>query len=120
MYCSRCGAQVGAGAMSCHRCEAPIQRAGGPQPAVAAVPVGYARAEYYDDVSSKSRLVMLLLCWFLGVFGVHRFYARRIGTGFLWLLTLGFIGCGVVFDLILIICGVFRDDDGRRIVRWVE
>ena len=39
--------------------------------------------------SSKSRMVALLLCFFLGTLGAHRFYVGKIGTGVVWLLTLG-------------------------------
>ncbi|MBF5055474.1 hypothetical protein Y5W_00768 [Alcanivorax sp. 521-1] len=40
------------------------------------------------------------LCYiFLGVFGVHRFYMRKYGTGVLYLLTLGLLGVGLVYDL---------------------
>lgn len=31
---------------------------------------------------------MILLCYFLGVFDVHRFYSGRTGTGILMLFTL--------------------------------
>ena len=34
-------------------------------------------------VSKKNRFTMLMLCWFLGFFGVHRLYAGRLGSGFL-------------------------------------
>ncbi len=48
--------------------------------------------------------------------GVHRFYAGKIGTGILMLLTLG--GCGIWYwiDLIMIIMGKFTDKDGNMIV----
>jgi len=42
-----------------------------------------------SNLSPKSRLVALLLCFFLGPLGVHRFYVGKIGTGILMLLTLG-------------------------------
>ena len=45
-----------------------------------------------SDISPKSRLVALLLCFFLGPLGVHRFYVGKIGTGILMLLTLGGAG----------------------------
>ena len=41
-----------------------------------------------QGVSSKSRLVALLLCFFLGGLGVHRFYAGKIGTGIVWKLII--------------------------------
>ncbi len=72
-------------------------------------------------ISQKSRLVTLLLCLFLGVFGAHRFYVGKIGTGVLTILTLGgFFGIWVLYDFILILCGSFRDQAGLRIFRWFE
>lgn len=35
------------------------------------------------DFSAKSRLVVLLLCFFFGIVGVHRFYVGKTGTGVL-------------------------------------
>ena len=57
----------------------------------------------------------LLLCFFVGGFGVHRFYVGKIGTGIIQLLTLG--GCGVwaFIDFILICIGNFTDADGKVI-----
>ena len=39
--------------------------------------------ENNENVSSKNRFTTLMLCWFLGFFGVHRLYAGKIGSGFL-------------------------------------
>lgn len=61
----------------------------------------------------KSKLVTFLLCWFLGVFGVHRFYVGKIGTGILWLLTGGLFGVGVLVDMIMILTNSFRDKDSN-------
>ena len=65
--------------------------------------------------SDKDWLVTLLLCWFLGVVGGHRFYAGKIGTGILQLLTLGGCGIWVIIDLILVITGKFTDAQGNVI-----
>ena len=70
--------------------------------------------------SPSSRLVTLLLCWFLGVFGVHRFYVGKAGTGVLMLVTLGGLGIWVLIDLILILVGSFTDIEGRRVFIWFE
>ncbi len=65
--------------------------------------------------SEKDWLATLLLCLFLGGLGVHRFYAGKIGTGILQLITLG--GCGIwsLIDLIMILTGNFKDGQGNPI-----
>jgi TM2 domain-containing membrane protein YozV len=63
----------------------------------------------------RSKLVVALLCFFLGVLGVHRFYVGKIGTGIIWLLTLGILGVGVLVDFIMILLGKFKDKKGNRI-----
>jgi TM2 domain-containing membrane protein YozV len=68
--------------------------------------------------SEKSRAVALALCIPLGVFGAHRFYVGKIGTGLLQLCTLGGMGLLYLYDLITIASGEFRDVDGRRVSLW--
>lgn len=62
--------------------------------------------------SGKSQLVALLLCFFLGGLGIHRFYLGYIWQGVVQLLTLG--GCGIwaLIDLIRIIIGDLQPIDG--------
>ena len=71
-------------------------------------------------ISPKSRLVALLLCFFLGALGVHRFYVGKVGTGILMLITLGGCGIWMLIDLVLIVVGSFRDKEGLRVFRWTE
>jgi hypothetical protein len=63
--------------------------------------------------SRHSRLLALLLCFFFGVAGFHRFYVGKIGTGVLYLLTGGLFGIGWIIDLIGLLAGTFRDVFGR-------
>lgn len=60
-------------------------------------------------VSSKNKMVALLLCIFLGGIGAHKFYVGKIGTGILYLFTVGLFGIGWVIDIILIVTGSFKD-----------
>lgn len=72
------------------------------------------------NISDKERLPTLLLCFFLGIFGGHRFYVGKVGTGILWLLTGGILGIGALIDLIMIIVGSFKDKEGKLVQRWTS
>jgi hypothetical protein len=71
-----------------------------------------------NPVSDKSRLAAALLCWFVGVLGVHRFYVGKVGTGVAMLLTCGGLGIWALIDLVIILVGSFRDQDGRALENW--
>lgn len=66
--------------------------------------------------SSKNRMVALVLCIFLGLYGGHYFYVRRFGMGVLYLLTFGLFGIGWLVDVIRIACGTFRDCDDKIVI----
>jgi hypothetical protein len=99
-FCHNCGAEVGQNAVVCVKCGVAL-------PSSSSGQVG--------PVSDKEWLVALLLAFFLGVLGVHRFYTGHIAIGIIQLLTLG--GCGVwaLIDFILIVTGSYTDSDGRQL-----
>lgn len=81
-------------------------------------------------VSEKNWIATLLLCFFLGSFGIHHFYAGKVGLGITQLLLtiVGFItavfggfvlniavGIWVLVDFIMIIVGSFKDKEGNLI-----
>jgi len=68
--------------------------------------------------SPKSRTVALLLAVFLGVFGAHRFYGGKATSAVLQIFTLGGLGIWWLADIIMIVTGSFRDDDGRLLSSW--
>jgi TM2 domain-containing membrane protein YozV len=65
--------------------------------------------------SEKEFVPTLLLCFFLGAFGIHRFYVGKIGTGILMLLTMGGLGLWALVDFIFIAVGSFTDKEGHPI-----
>jgi TM2 domain-containing membrane protein YozV len=66
---------------------------------------------------AKSWIVAVLLCFFLGALGVHRFYVGKIGTGILQLITLGGLGVWVLIDFIMILIGKFTDKQGQPLAK---
>ncbi|MCT4614983.1 MAG: NINE protein [Marinifilaceae bacterium] len=99
-YCQECGEIINAKAEICPKCGV-RQAAAGMTP---------------DQQQNQNKwITTLLLCWFLGVFGVHRFYTGHTLIGVLQLITFG--GCGIwtIIDLIVIALGNFKDAEGRPI-----
>lgn len=67
-------------------------------------------------ISDKRLIPALLLAIFLGVFGFHRFYVGKAGTGVLMLLTGGGFLIWLLVDIIMIAIGSFTDKQRR----WVR
>ena len=65
--------------------------------------------------SPREWVVCFVLCIFIGLWGVHRFYVGKIGTGILMLFTFGGFGIWWLIDLIIIATGSFHDKEGRII-----
>jgi TM2 domain-containing membrane protein YozV len=105
MYCSNCGKEVSAQAVSCPHCGHPIKQ----------VRPGFDEGK---EVSPKSRLATLLLCIFLGGLGIHRFYVGKVGTGIAMIFTLGGLGIWSLIDLIMIATGSFTDMEGKYVLDW--
>ena len=70
--------------------------------------------------SEKIILPAFLLATFFGVFGAHRFYVGKIGTGILQLFTFGGLGIWTVIDWILILCQEFTDGQGKKLRHWLH
>ena len=69
--------------------------------------------------SQKKIFPALILCFFLGIFGAHRFYVGKTGTAIAQIFTLGGLGIWTLVDFVMIVVGEFSDSDGNKIVDWI-
>ena len=64
----------------------------------------------------KSKITAILLCFFLGGLGIHRFYLGYILIGVIQLLTFGGFLIWAIIDLIRLIIGSLKDSEGNDLV----
>lgn len=125
MYCRNCGNEVSDKAVVCVSCGVPPKsgtkycyncKAETDPLATICRNCGVALKGAYNP-EGKDWLTTLLLCLFVGYFGVHRFYTGSTGIGVAQLLTGG--GCGVwaLIDLIMIVTGNYKDGNGNPLVK---
>lgn len=67
-----------------------------------------------SEKSVQSKIIMALVCWFVGVFGIHRLL---MGYSNWWVQLITFGGCGfwALYDLIMILVGNMKMADGREL-----
>ena len=88
------------------------------------------------EISSKSRLATVLLTFFLGIFGVHRFYIGKTRTaivmlilsilylvtvrfwGIIMVIPLAVVGLWAFIDFIFAVSGIMKDKEGKLIKNW--
>ena len=99
IFCVDCGKKLSINALMCPECGSPVKKI----------------SSHSLDNDSNKFIITILLCWFLGVFGAHRFYTGHTTIGIVQLFTLG--GCGIwtIIDFIIILTGGFKDSDGNPI-----
>ena len=65
------------------------------------------------DVGHKSKTTTIIL-WF---FSLHRFYLGKIGTGVLYIFTLGGLFIWMIIDLVAILNNSMTDSNGKKLRR---
>ena len=105
VFCRGCGKEIHDSAVNCPHCGA--TQSTRPTTSMSVPPA-----------TDKRILPAFLLCFFIGIFGAHRFYVGKIGSGVAQLLTIGGLGLWTLADLIMLACGVFTDANGQKITVW--
>jgi ribosomal protein L37E len=124
MFCRNCGKEVFEQAVMCVACGVPpkagkkyCNNCGAETNPIAEMCVKCGVKLASPSTEGKEWMPTLLICLFLGVFGIHRFYTGHVAIGLLQLLTLG--GCGIwtLIDFALILTGSYKDSKGNLLVK---
>ena len=97
--CPYCNEQIAYDAIKCRHCGEWLQDSG-------------------SMAAPKKFIDVILLSYFLGYLGVHRFYTGYIGIGVAQLLTVG--GCGLwsFIDFVAICFNAYKDSEGRPLYKY--
>ena len=105
-FCKYCGERIPEDSIICTKCGRQVEELKQNQPNVV---INNTNTNTVRNTTTalggkpKNKWVALLLCFFLGVFGAHKFYEGKIGMGILYLFTVGLMGIGVVIDFIALL-----------------
>lgn len=105
-YCKYCGEKIPEDAIICTHCGRQVEQIKNEQPQVI---INNSNSNINNNTNrnnasyhggSKNKWVALLLCFFLGFFGIHKFYEGKILLGIVYLCTFGLFGIGWFVDCI--------------------
>ncbi len=109
-FCKECGQKIAAKAVICPHCGCQVekpQEAAAPQIVINNSNQNQNQNQNFNagghGGNAKNKWVALLLCWFLGFLGAHKFYEGKTFMGIVYLFTAGLFGIGVILDLIAIL-----------------
>ena len=100
-FCSHCGEKIAKEAVICPKCG--CQVAATAQQAAPSIIINNANQNQVNAPVApkgkvKNKWVALLLWFFLGFLGGHKFYEDKIVMGILYFFTWGFFGIGLFID----------------------
>lgn len=112
-FCKHCGGKIAAAAVICPLCGCQVEEIKETQGAAPQIVINNANTNSNVNTNTnvnggaaaraRSKWVALVLCFFLGWLGAHKFYEGKAGMGVLYLLTFGLFGIGVLIDFIVLL-----------------
>ena len=109
-FCKHCGAKIPSAAVICTHCGCQVEEIKkAEQPSII---INNANNNTNTNtnvnaamlgVKAKNKWVAFFLCFFLGFLGAHKFYEGKIGSGILYLFTMGLFGIGWFIDCIALL-----------------
>ena len=69
-----------------------------------------------EQKPAQKKMMMALICFFLGGLGIHRYMMGHTGIGVLMILTGGLCGILTLVDFIRILMGTLKMADGRDLI----
>ena len=101
-FCKHCGGTISSDAVLCVICGRQVEDLRQAQGAPSVV-VNNTNMNGMYMGRQKDKVVALLLCFFLGLIGAHKFYEGKIGMGILYFFTGGLFGIGAFIDFIVLL-----------------
>lgn len=106
-FCKFCGEKIPVDAVVCTHCGRQVEELNQAQPNIV-INNNNTNTNQNNIVAAganaKNKWVAVLLCFFLGGIGAHKFYEGKIGMGVLYIFTGGLLGFGVLVDFIRLLC----------------
>ena len=111
--CLQCGVRVGDGKSHCHNCGSPVTES-----ADVCLSCGAALEKTGLFLNGQDKVTMILLCFFVGGFGIHNFLMGESKKGIFKIIMTSFCGIGSILalsDLIKIARGTYKVDPNKLI-----
>lgn len=110
-FCKECGQKIAKKCVICPHCGCQVENLEGTQPTQQQPQIVINNSNLNQNTNQnqmggirpKNKWVALLLCFFLGVLGAHKFYEGKVGMGIVYILTIGIFGIGVIVDFITLL-----------------
>ncbi|MEG0553894.1 MAG: TM2 domain-containing protein [Carnobacterium sp.] len=101
-FCQHCGSKIPHDAVVCTACGRQVEKLKQEQASNPNVIINNSNSNvnsnYNVRLREKNKWVALILCFFLGIVGAHKFYEGKILLGIVYIFTAGLFGIGLLID----------------------